>query len=360
MTGAVVLGLATGLVLLFGMLALFCSALCEMISNLLQMRAKYLLRGLRTLLDEPASSQQPSPGTTWRTRILANVGDGLTELHKACLTSEATDARKKVDALAVAANGGGGDVPATTLAVDQVKNGLTLALYGNPLLRSLQSRRILFPSGKGLRNPAYLSGRSFVRALVDTLVPDASGSTTLVEIQNTIEGLPVSLPARRSLLALVRTADGNLARFEELVEHWYDENMAIVSGWYKRWSRVVLGVIGLVIAVAANVDTVQVARNLYVDQPVRAAVLDQVADGRLCQDVIDPQQRARCAGQEITELAAAGLPVGWTGDPWSDGPLLKIIGWGLTGFAVSFGAPFWFTALSRLAPLRTTGPKPAS
>jgi hypothetical protein len=40
-----------GLVFLFGVIALLCSAVCEAIANLLQMRAKYLLRGLRTMLD---------------------------------------------------------------------------------------------------------------------------------------------------------------------------------------------------------------------------------------------------------------------------------------------------------------------
>jgi hypothetical protein len=28
---------------------------------------------------------------------------------------------------------------------------------------------------------------------------------------------------------------------------------------------------------------------------------------------------------------------------------LKVLGWGITAFAVSFGAPFWFEALSKLA-----------
>ena len=37
---------------------------------------------------------------------------------------------------------------------------------------------------------------------------------------------------------------------------------------------------------------------------------------------------------------------------------VKLLGWLLTAFAVSFGAPFWFDALSKLGSLRTSGPKP--
>jgi hypothetical protein len=37
---------------------------------------------------------------------------------------------------------------------------------------------------------------------------------------------------------------------------------------------------------------------------------------------------------------------------------LKLLGWLVTAFAVSFGAPFWFDALSKLGSLRNTGTKP--
>ncbi|MCW2525306.1 MAG: hypothetical protein JWM76_166, partial [Pseudonocardiales bacterium] len=40
--------------------------------------------------------------------------------------------------------------------------------------------------------------------------------------------------------------------------------------------------------------------------------------------------------------------------------ILKIVGWLVTAFAVSFGAPFWFEALSKLGNLRNTGTKPGS
>ena len=38
--------------------------------------------------------------------------------------------------------------------------------------------------------------------------------------------------------------------------------------------------------------------------------------------------------------------------------LLRVLGWAITAFAVSFGAPFWFEALSRLGSLRNAGTRP--
>jgi hypothetical protein len=52
MTGSAVLDTVLGLVFLYYALALLCSGLVEMISNWVKKRAKYLLRGIRDLLDD--------------------------------------------------------------------------------------------------------------------------------------------------------------------------------------------------------------------------------------------------------------------------------------------------------------------
>jgi hypothetical protein len=67
---------------------------------------------------------------------------------------------------------------------------------------------------------------------------------------------------------------------------------------------------------------------------------------------------------ELTTLEAAGLPIGWPLSwPFADLPpgvgwVLRVLGWGVTAFAVSFGAPFWFEALSKLGSLRTAAKRP--
>ena len=52
MTDSAVLSTVLGLVFLFYALALLCSGLVEMIANWVKKRAKYLLRGIRELIDD--------------------------------------------------------------------------------------------------------------------------------------------------------------------------------------------------------------------------------------------------------------------------------------------------------------------
>jgi hypothetical protein len=268
------------------------------------------------------------------------------------------------------------DLAQSTGSAEKVvrSGGMTLALFGHPLLQSLQTRRGLRRGHGGISNPAYVSPQSFARALIDTLVPDADGQSSLETVRSTVEGLPDGLPAKKSILALLKRAQGSITTFEKLVETWYEDQMERVSGWYKRWARLVLFGTGLLIAVLANVDTLQVSHDLYLNQPVRQAVIAQASTGNLCQNVPD---RASCVDQELTRLAADGLPIWWPdGCGASDlgrcfrltadghtGPgdvAIKIVGWLLTAFGVSFGAPFWFEVLSRFGSLRAAGPKPAA
>jgi hypothetical protein len=122
---------------------------------------------------------------------------------------------------------------------------------------------------------------------------------------------------------------------------------------------------------------VEVRHALYVDAPLGEAVQTASDAGTLCQGEASAEDRARCARQELGQLKVAGLPLGYPSGcrPFSRHPArcwawssttringwdfwLKLLGWLVTAFAVSFGAPFWFDALSKLGSLRNTGTKP--
>ena len=246
---------------------------------------------------------------------------------------------------------------------------MTKALFASPLLRSLQSRRVHLFSKKGtLRNPQYVSGRTFARALVDLLVPAAPGGQAdaavyLAEIEKGVRNLPPGMPIRGQLLDFLAAAGKDLSAFESALEQWYDEEMNKIAGWYKRWSRVALGIVGFIIAAFLNLDAIQVAHTLYVDAPVQQAVLSSAEAGALCQSAANPADRETCAKKELGDLQAAGLPVGWPDWPVNVLHTLldyvfKVIGLAITAFAVSFGAPFWFDALSKLGSLRTAAKRP--
>ena len=374
MPGSAVLETAIGLVLVFALLSLFCSAICEALSTFLQMRAKYLLSGLRLMLDRPASGGATKPLDADSADSSAEELVARTALpHSDAGLAEQVSTPENTAAAARAVN----DLALDTGSPDQVVHtgGMTVALFGHPLLQSLQTPKGPRRAIGRVRMPSYISPQMFTRTLLDTLVPDANGSTSLDTVRTTVENLPDGLPAKKSLLAFIKQAQGDLSAFERLVEEWYDDQMQRISGWYKRWARLVLGLVGLVIAVLANVDVIQVSHDLYLDQPLRQAVIAQADTGNLCQGVPEAD-RQRCADAELTRLGASTLPIWWQGKclhgdlgrcfRYSDGGhtgvwnvLGKILGWLLTGFGVSFGAPFWFESLSRLGSLRSAGPRPA-
>lgn|GEM_PF-1136516 len=67
------------------------------------------------------------------------------------------------------------------------------------------------------------------------------------------------------------------------------------------------------------------------------------------------------ADSRIREFLAAGFPIGWKEFPlkgeFDPGAFLsKLVGLMLTVIALTLGAPFWFQMISRLTPLRATGP----
>ena len=359
MLGSPLLGTAVGLVLLFATTALLCSGITESVSNIFQMRAKYLLTGMRAMLDAPEGADRP------------------VKQRKDTVHEQVKDPGTRKDAVHEVRR-------LTRSSPPPDRPVLTTALFDNPLLTSLQSRRVGARRKGALRNPQYVSGRTFTRALVDLLVPvDPDGEPpvliTLARIRHAVEGLPPELPLRRPLLSFLARAGDDVGAFERAVEQWYDEQMAKIAGWYKRWSRVALGVVGFLVAVSVNIDTVQVGHSLYVDAPLQQAVVATANAGTLCQGEADPVKRQACVTGELDTLHVAGIPFGYAADcdpphgMWSacwrwrekdpssgwDLPR-KILGWLITAFAVSFGAPFWFEALSKLGSLRNAGTRPSS
>src|SRR6476646_12302016 len=289
--GSAILGTAVGLVLLFAVTALLCSGVTEMISNVLQKRAAMLLRGLRSILDAPEATS----GAAKKKKAKAPGGDGSISGSLAAAVKVPDNTRRAhanfseslENASAAAPEGTASAAPAknqTTASEDLlVTSPVTIALFNNPLIQSLQTRRTIVASR--LRNPSYIPARTFARALIDMLVPKKDGElpggeVVLKHLAEVVGNLPPG-HLKASLQALLLQCGKDLEKFTKAVEDWYDAEMDRVSGWYKRWSRVVLAIIGFVAAVLINIDTIQVAHALYVDIPLRDAVSAAAASGPL-------------------------------------------------------------------------------
>lgn len=344
---------AIGLSLTFFLVALLCSALVEAAANLLKKRAKYLLRGLRDMLDTPVTLDRATLATG--IKAVGAAARSEKEIYQAALEAApsllgpATVDHSKADHSAPPS-------PDDRLPIEPP----TVArLMGHPLLTALKQSR----AGGGMtRNPSYVPARTFTAALLDLIVPDAAGQTTIDRINGAVSELPET-PLRGALLALLKDAGDDVDRFKNNLEHWYDAQMDRVSGSYKRWAKRWLIVFGLAAALILNVDALQVGRTLYSDEPLRQAVAASATNGTLCEQGQDFDQTRACVTSTLDDLDAAGLPVGWSDADLPDdagGWLTKLLGLLLTAGAATFGAPFWFDLLNRFGSLRNAGTKPQS
>lgn len=307
-----ILDTAIGLTFIFVALSLVCSFIQELLATVFSWRSEFLERGLRSMLQRTPESDDDGPDT---------AGEGLT---------------------------------------DKV---LTSAFIREKL--SAQARK------RGRRVPSYLSSRTFGLALLDTIAPPATGGQDLLARART--GLAQILPdhehpVRRQLEVLIDEAGGDRDKFRGAVEGWYDDTMDRVSGWYKRRSQVVLVAIGILVAGFANTDTVEVTTRLWKEDAVRAAIVAQASEAVEAGDEEDLETRLEEHGSLVDGVRQLDLPIGWNeanGQPedldvvgGDDSTIAWLAGVLLTGLALSFGAPFWFDALSKLARMRISGRKP--
>lgn len=347
---SLMMDVAVGLVFVFAVLAAMTSALTEFVASILGLRARYLLQGLRSLLDGDEAAT-PTPA--------------------AAAAVTAPSVASSVSTTATPATPGPGEM-------------LSNALVANQGQRTVQPLSIGAPTREQLRKlPAYLPGRTFARAVVATLVPDAGGATSLTQIQAAVAKMDEGV-LRKSLLSLIANADGEVDRFRGLVEEWYDDHMARVSGWYKRHVGVISKVIGVALVAALNVNSVAIARALYADEALREAVVTQAAAASGCEEGASAAECLKDLRKEMEDAGALGLPIGWSSNPlceaigdcsWAEEygladpaddtlagdlryVLLSVAGLILTALALAPGARFWFDLLGRFGTLRSSGPKP--
>jgi hypothetical protein len=199
------------------------------------------------------------------------------------------------------------------------------------------------------RPPSYIPAATFTTAAFETILLKAAqlegAGPGVTPAAPTFERLREALVRCRAagyyladaLLPPVDAAGGDLEVARRNVEGWYEGTMDRVSGWYKRRTRWLLFVIGLAVAVLANVDTIEVVTAPGL--PVGFSCL-QTDHGAGLGEML-----SACWANAAAEGAAR----------WP----LKALGWLLTAFAVSLGAPFWWQLLCRVADLRGAGRKPA-
>src|SRR4051812_43672355 len=129
----------------------------------------------------------------------------------------------------------------------------TEGFYRTPVVRALEM-------SSGGRHPSYIPSTHFVTAVLSIGSAAPAAATNAAEAWDAI-GEQLSTPAMRAspvgqaLNELYVRSDGSVARFRHDSEAWFDDQMERLSGVYRRWSQVVVWVVGAVLVLALNVNT---------------------------------------------------------------------------------------------------------
>jgi hypothetical protein len=251
--------------------------------------------------------------------------------------------------------------------------------------------------------PSYLPASAVAQALCDVLIRrhqmQLPGGGQVVFNLNAIKAAVRNAKGRggtlgQALLPLTEGAD-SLEGALAAIAQWYELSMGRVSGWYKAYTQKQLFVIGLVVAVVLNIDSITIVKALASTPTLRAEMavaatqieryqaevdrLRQPAEEQAPPVAAESSQNGlgdlhaqqlkqlKAYRDQMKDLAAQGLPIGYAcfeKEVPCDIPcdvgfwLLKIAGLLLTALAAMLGAPFWFDLINRAVSLRGSGNKP--
>lgn len=237
-------------------------------------------------------------------------------------------------------------------------NNYTAQLFEHPLIAGTA------PAGD---KPSYISSRLFAAALFDVVAPpDASKPRTIQSLRDSVAQIP-DTKLRGTLLNMIDTAGGDLDAARAKVEHWFDDTMQRVSGWYKRLAQQIIFGVGLVLCLAANADCLMIVRELWSDQAMRSAAVAQAERRVQSANAADPGSQTAALVDAVKEIREFQTPpIGWSSGEGNirafpkdlSGVVLKLLGLLLSSFAIMMGAPFWFDMLNNLINLRASGNPP--
>lgn len=375
MFGSEILDVVIGMIFIFLLLSLVCSAVNEIIEAWLNRRADFLEKGIKELLND-------------------KNGTGLVkELYNHPLVSGLFRGKYV-----------GSREDKTLLPSYIPARNFALALMD-----------VVLP---GAENPQ--SGAESATTQPDNSKSGAEGATTPPHIPNSLQPLRAAISnnpiindeVKKALITLVDAAGNDAAKARENIENWFNSSMDRVSGWYKRRSQIIILFLGLLIAGLLNADSITIANTLSYDKAMRDSLVATATEyaknetappaapaspvaaaggvtststptppAAASETVVQNCEKAKskagiCSDaclkntnspecrleMNLDKIKSLGLPIGWDrSNPKLVPPsndigawLLKIFGWLITAFAISLGAPFWFDLLNKFMVVRST------
>jgi hypothetical protein len=295
---------------------------------------------------------------------------------------------------------------------DKGEDVLSQKFYDHPLLKKLTFQR-------DNKYPAYLNGETFARITKDILPDLYLGEGRELSYRDRL-GL---LPDGDLKTAIHTYMQDKTKSLDTILANWFDETMDRVTGLYKRIIQRNLFFVGLIVAIAFNVDSISLFKKLSKDKKARETVVNQAIafmeenkdfdsilikkrkpalldsvkakDTTLLQNPGDTLQKKRADSIRLSKVDSIlkqendslyrifdekrnvvknllddeiaqvndALGIGWqkyknVTDLDGFDILLMVIGWVITGLAITLGAPFWFDLLKKLIQIRGSGSRP--
>jgi hypothetical protein len=284
--------------------------------------------------------------------------------------------------------------------------------YNHPLVKFLAERN------RGSK-PSYIKRETFSKVVIDLLHGEGTkpGEDLRPLIQKALDenriagNTPIGEETLRYLRSVWSDAQGDVGRFRESLENWFDETMERATGWYKKHVQFILFFLGLAMAILFNVDTLRIVNKLEKDPNLREQLVRQAdafvkAHPDLDRQILAQEQELEtlnaelghgnlppAAADSLKQLAAddsltlaryrqmeafrdkllvradslvkndigkandlLGLGLKSFDCPRCDWGCFfrSLAGWIITALAISLGAPFWFDMLSKLMKVRNS------
>jgi len=471
MFGSDILEIVIGVIFVYLVISLTCTAVNEGISSVLNQRGRNLFNGIRNLLNDPSFTglaqqvynhglidgitkdkgadqigRRPSyiASKTFGLALLDILGsqgvvraadnDGLLAtaekaddvlLEQEANTPKAAAAKVDADNAAATLQGVADKtqqafedaekaVPQNQQAIDEAKTARDAAAAAVKILTARRAATAFAADQKNAELAVTASS-----ALESALAAGRELANSVPQSVDNIEEAIKSLPdghTKESLLVLVDKArrDGTNAiaqiqQFREDVETWFNDSMDRVSGWYKRWTQLMILGISIILVIILNVDSLMLIERLSSDKDFRAQIFANATkavgssrSSNTSKPPVDGQTANTNEGGSTTtsnnaasedaamksqlallrqDITPYTSPLGWTNDgtdlrkfPWRrhEGNadvnvldektlfdlILKLVGLVISIGAVSLGAPFWFDTLSKFINIRGAGLKP--
>lgn len=337
-----------GIIFVFSLLSILVTQINTIISQLLRLRARYLLGAIKDIIQDPEIAAKivshPLIRLVDSTKVLPNQSmllphQALSEEKALQILNSTVNAVEWINPKTFS------NVLLSLVRVDEDKElfsgllDIVVQMENSPQRRDLRERiDIVMDTGAGIDDLVNainaLPPSPYKKALVDALRD--------ISIEIADKGLEtdstISLMAgirniknqyfKEALQAILSTSK-TIEEAEEKIESWFNESMDRTSQAFKRNLRYFSLIIGLCVAVILNVDALYLARTLWEDPVLRSSVAEVAESVNLdeLQAVVDEAQlnanseelatleeiaaSLAAAGQTLNQVQELRIPIGW-------------------------------------------------